>query len=80
MATIGGGGKGRVIAPWWELPAAAELLWQPEGEEKEGGWSGKSLITMRWLPTGQIATLFVSVCLPLSVFTGTLVSHGKFVL
>jgi hypothetical protein len=46
MTTIGGGGKGRVIAHLRELPAAEELPWQPEGEEEEGGWSGKSLITM----------------------------------
>jgi hypothetical protein len=34
----------------------AELPWQPEGEEEEGGWSGKSLITMWWLPTSQSST------------------------
>jgi hypothetical protein len=50
---MGGGGKGRVIARWLELLAVAELLWQPEREKEEGGWSRKSLIAMWWLPTGQ---------------------------
>jgi hypothetical protein len=46
VATIGGGGKGRVSACQWELPAMAELPWQPEEEEEEGGWSRKSLIAL----------------------------------
>jgi hypothetical protein len=53
VVTIGGGGKGRVIAPQQELLAVGELPWQLEGEEEEGGWNGKSLIAMQWLPTGQ---------------------------
>jgi hypothetical protein len=27
-------------------------------EEEEGGWSGRSLITMRWLPTDQTQIVF----------------------
>jgi hypothetical protein len=42
-----------VIAHQRDLLAAAEFPWQPEGEEEEGGWNGKSLIAMWWLPTGQ---------------------------
>jgi hypothetical protein len=42
-----------VIAHRRELLAEAELPWQPEGEEEEAAWSGKSLIAMRWLPTSQ---------------------------
>jgi hypothetical protein len=57
MVTIGGGGKGRVIASQRELPAVLELLWQPEGEEEEGGWGGKSLIAMQCLPTSQTISI-----------------------
>jgi hypothetical protein len=54
LTTIGGGGKERVIAH------LRELLWQPEREEEEGGWSRKSVVARRWLPTGQTGGRFVN--------------------
>jgi hypothetical protein len=58
VATIGGEGKGRVTAPQQQLLAGAELPWQPEGEEEEGGWSRKSLIAMWWRATSQTLTTY----------------------
>jgi hypothetical protein len=74
VATIEGGGKEREIAHQQELPTMVELPWQQEEEEEEGGWSEKSLIAMRWLPTGQTSqTLW---CKELRISSGYFLLKG----